>query len=67
MSNDEIKRHVGELAPIVANYFAALIEERMARVDALDMTNNLALMLLATRGVITPRPPQVDGDEWKQS
>ena len=66
MTNDDIKRHVNEVAPIIASYFGALIEERVNRSDALEMTNSLTLMLLATRGVIrTPTPP-IEGDEWKE-
>ena len=65
MSPDDKRAALTEAAQLGAAYFTALIEERLARADAMDMANNFALMFLVTKGVITAKPPTVEGDEWK--
>lgn len=64
MNSDEKKVILAEAAELAAAYFTNLIEQRLARNDALDMTNNFVLMFLATKGVIVSAP-RVEGDEWK--
>jgi hypothetical protein len=58
------KAVIREMAPLIAEFFTSLIEQRMTRDDAMSIVNNFVLLVLITRGVV-PRVDEPPPEPWQ--